>query len=121
MKRLAWLAVLTIWIPDTPTLAAPTPEEEGLLSMLEGRTGTAVRTLEGAAKATPVLRYYAGRVALAGRDFKTAQRLFTAQDSASLWGRIDVHLEKGEASKAATLALAEMDRALGGFHREALC
>lgn len=98
--------------------AAPTVEEEALRASLDRRTAEAVRLLDR--DGDPQLRWVAGRVALGAGDTITAARLFEAPDIGNVWDRVDVAARRGDAPGAARLALAEMDRALGGVHRDAL-
>jgi hypothetical protein len=118
--RLGVIALCTLAMPAlaTPALAAPTVEEEALRAALDHRPGDAVTLLEHAGD--PHLRWVAGRLALASGDLATAARLFTGDDLGSVWGRVDLAERRGDAVGAATLALAQMDSALAGTHRDAL-
>lgn len=99
-------------------LAAPTVEEQALRAALEGRRAEAIGLLERTDN--PQLRWLAGRYALNSGDWNAARRLLAGPDLASAWGRIDVAAASGDAAGAARLALAEMDAALAGSHRDAL-
>lgn len=101
----------------SPAYAAPTPEEQALEAALAGRNAQAVSLL-GAED--PHQRWLAGRLALASGDLATAARLLAGDSMGSVWGRIDLAERRGDPAGAATLALAEMGRALGGVHRDAL-
>ncbi|MBM4396851.1 MAG: hypothetical protein FJ087_14320 [Deltaproteobacteria bacterium] len=125
MRRCTLLIALAVPVTVTvtapaPAVAAPTAEERALLALLQGRDAEAVRVLEAAASEDPQLRLLAGRVALARGDRAAARRLLSGPDPAAAWGRIELDLASGRAAEAATAAIAELDRALGGVHREAI-
>lgn len=101
--------------------AAPTIEEQALRAALDGRSGEAIRLLDAhVGPDDAALRWTAGRHALLARDFGAAARLFGGQDLRDVWGRIDLAAARGDLANASALALAQMDLALGGAHRDAL-
>lgn len=83
--------------------------------------GEAVRLLEANAEGDHAdLRWLAGRHALLARDFGVAAHLFRGQELRDVWGRIDLAAARGDLASASVLALAQMDLALAGAHRDAL-
>ncbi len=98
--------------------AAATPEEVALAAALSGRGTTAFATLEQCAD--PHLQWLAARYALRTGNYTLADRLFSGDGPLDVWGRIDLAAARGEVKAAAGRALAEMDLALAGTHRDAL-
>ncbi len=120
MRKCLFL-LIGLWMCTGTTRASePSVEEKALASVLEGDIDTALALLEEAAETDPSLQWVAGRVALNHEEYTEAWRLFDEDEPAGLWGRIDVSMATGDAGAAAPAALAEMDAAMSGGHREAL-
>jgi hypothetical protein len=117
MRSLSLLALCALSGLVPSAWAAPTIEEQALRAALDGRSGDAVRLLDGD---DATLRWTAGRHALLARDYNAAARLFSGQALRDVWGRIDLAAVRGDLANASALALAQMDLALAGAHRDAL-